>query len=328
MAQIEIVSSRLANCISPVGMPVRQQLMLLKSRTFYFSFVSAAIRAAARNRLGQLRQSNLPAGLVRNRRPPGLATPRHPIIDQRALIAGVSSASSASVRCVYRVAADAPCARSISRGLVARTGGIRIAGQRVSRRWRLQRRVPVVSPGQLEHCRTAHVGCRRSCAIYTLSNVFGSVWRDGGSSVERGADIGGAVGRGGQPRSTPSVTPVQPRVPAVESSRSASSGHQASAEAAARRCTTKECRYRACAAYEGSRLGARRWALEGGRRFGTISCPSGKSSNARVIEFGDETGSPRSPKGRESLCPHVGLDRGRQPAVLAAKSLFPARSAN
>jgi hypothetical protein len=31
----------------------------------------------------------------------------------------------------------------------------------------------------------------------------------------------------------------------------------------------------------------------------------------RVIEFGDETGSPRSPKGRESLCPHVGLeDRG------------------
>lgn len=114
-----------------------------------------------------------------------------------------------------------------------------------------------------------------------------------------------------QPRSTPSVTPVQPRVPAVESSRSASSGHQASAEAAARRCTTKECRYRACAAYEGSRLGAWRWALEGGRRFGTISCPSGKSSNARVIEFGDETGSPRSPKGRESLCPHVGLeDRG------------------
>lgn len=105
-------------------MPVRQQLMLLKSRTFYFSFVSAAIRAAARNRLGQLRQSNLPAGLARHRRPPGLATPRHPIIDQRALIAGVSSASSASVRCAYRVAADAPCARSISRGLGARTGGM------------------------------------------------------------------------------------------------------------------------------------------------------------------------------------------------------------
>ncbi|WP_218669735.1 hypothetical protein, partial [Burkholderia cenocepacia] len=41
LAQIEIVSSRLAKCISPVGMPVRQQLMLLKSRTFCFSFVSA-----------------------------------------------------------------------------------------------------------------------------------------------------------------------------------------------------------------------------------------------------------------------------------------------
>lgn len=74
---------------------------------------------------------------------------------------------------------------------------IRIAGQRVSCRWRLRCRVPVVSPGQLEHCRAAHFGCRRSCAIYTLSTVFGRVWRDGGSSVERGAEIGSAAGRGG-----------------------------------------------------------------------------------------------------------------------------------
>ncbi len=62
---------------------------------------------------------------------------------------------------------------------------------------------------------------------------------------------------------------------------------------------------------------------------GRYRAPGKVVERNRVIEFGNvRPVRPDCGRGRESICPHVGLDRGRQPAVPAAKPLFPARSAN